>query len=152
MTFWDKYTLLLRHKYNAITSCLHRIQIATTIITNRKEDVAIWINNTYQFYSGYIEEPFHFPGIPPFTIANDKVKDRPESNHFSIVTSPFLVNNKIPLKSDKIQSFSFEDGEILKLIRSLPSPHRIASASVNFGRLRNYFFKKDGKAHVPFSL
>ena len=150
MTFWDKYTLLLRHKYNAITIVVYtEFRVQLKIILNRKEDVAIWINNTYQFYSGYIEEPFHFPGLPPFTIANDKVRDRPESNHFSIVTSPFLVNNKIPLKSDKIQSFSVEDGEILKLIRSLPSPHRIASTSVNFG---NYFFKKDGKSHVPFSL
>ena len=69
---------------------------------------------------GYIEDPFHFPGIPPFTIANDEgVDNDPRSNHFSIVTSPFLVNNKIPLKSESIRSLPVDEGEILKPVTAM---------------------------------
>ena len=50
-----------------------------------------------------MDHPFHFPGLPAFTIQNDEpeVNEEPQGHHFSLVSSPFLVTNKIPLKSSK---------------------------------------------------
>ena len=102
-------------------------------------------------FPGNIDETYSFPGIPAFSIEplddEDELQGvidsqletqeedpKARSNHFSIVTSPFLYKNRVPLKAQKSADRT-SSSEVVLIKRSkygLPAPKLINSKFLHF--------------------
>ena len=104
-------------------------------------------------FPGNIDETYSFPGIPAFSIeplddedelqgvfdsqleTEDEEEDpKARSNHFSIVTSPFLYKNRVPLKAQKSADRT-SSSEVVLIKRpkyGLPAPKLINSKFLHF--------------------